>query len=245
MSSYGKFGGGGRNWSWGGKKRSRSKSKSPGRKSQYVTKRQLPAMVMKTVNKKAEMHHFFHEFKSAVADYDGDVYHLSNIPDGVLDKERLGENVMVAGIEMSGFFNNDDTDEAVVARVIIFRANEAVSSTPTPAQVLATVGDIRAPVSLYNVDNTRIGQPGSNRATPAFSIFYDQVIAIGDQGSTISKVPFKANIKLSKPLPAQWIGAAATDTGPGQWYLLYLSSAASAVTSCQMNADARIYWTDV
>jgi len=100
-------------------------------------------------------------------------------------------------------------------------------------------------VSLYNVDNTRIGQPGSNRAAPAFSIFYDQVIAIGDQGSTISKVPFKVNIKLSKPLPAQWIGAASTDTGPGQWYLLYLSSAASAVTTCQMNADARIYFTDV
>lgn len=246
MSSYGQSGGHGRQWKWNGNKRSRSGSKSPRRsRSPYVTKRQLPSMVMKTVNKRAEMHHFFHEFKSSVADYDGDVYHLSNIPDGVLDKERVGENVMVAGVELSGYFNNDDTDEAVVVRVIIFRANEALSATPSPNQVLATTADVRAPVSLYNVDNTRIGQPGSNRAMPAFSIYYDKIIAIGDQGSTISKVPFKANIKLDKPLPCQFIGAAATDIGPGQWYLLYLSSAATAVTTCQMNADARIYFTDV
>jgi len=249
MSNEYRTGGNGRAWPWTYKRRGRFSTKSPARKkksmSQFVTKRQLPSMVMKTVNKKAEIKHFFHEFKSAVADQDGDVYHLSNISEAVGTDDRIAKNIMVTGIEVGGFFNNDEANESALARLIIFRANEALSTTPSPNQILTTLGDIRAPVSLYNVDNTMLGPPGSNRAMPAFTIYYDNWVSIGDEGGSVTKQIVKANLKFDKPLPCQYIGAAGTDEGPGQWYMLYCSSIAAGTTTCQWNADVRIYYTDV
>lgn len=235
-------GGRGRLFGW---KRRRMGSKSPGRKSKYVTKRELPSLVMPIVNKRAELKHIFHEFKSATCDSTCAVYHLTNLDDGVNGSERVGENIMVAGIDMSGFFNSDEGTEATVARLIIFRANEAVPSTPAPSSILTTIGDNRTPVSLYNVDNHRIGIPGSNRASPAYTVYYDNILVLEDENSAASKKLFNVKIRLPKPLPCQFIGAEDTDEGPGQWYALYCSNVSAPSTTVQMNADARLYYTDV
>lgn len=200
---------------------------------------------MEAVNKRAETKHKFHEFKSATADSTGTVYHLSSIDDGVNDLERVGENIMVTGVEVSGYFNSDETNESVLARLIVFRAKEAVPSTPSPGLVLTTIGDVRTPVSLYNIDNINIGVPGSNRGEPAYQIFYDKVFAIGDEGGAVTKKPFRVNIKLRKPMPCNFIGNEDTDEGPGQWYMMWVSTIAAPTTTCQLNADARIYYTDV
>jgi len=238
-------GGYGRAHGWGAK-RFRSGSKSPARKvSKYVTKRQLPALVMEAVNKKAETKHKFHEFKSATADNTGTVYHLSSIDDGVNDLERVGENIMVTGVDISGYFNNDETNETSLCRLIVFRAREAVPSTPSPSLILATIGDTRTPVSLYNIDNIHIGVPGSNRAEPAYTIFYDKVFAVGDEGGNVTKKPFRVSIRLKRPLPCNFIGNEDTDEGPGQWYMMWVSNVTAPSTTVQLNADARIYYTDV
>lgn len=243
--SWNQVGGQGRLFGW--KKRSRSKSPAKGSKmAKYVTKASLPKQVMTIVNQRAELKHFFHEFKSQTADNTGTVYHLSQFDDGTLDKERVGENVMICGVDVSGFFNCDEANETVIARLIVFRANEAVASTPSPGSILTTIGDVRTPVSLYQVDNIDIGVGGyKNRGKPAYTIFYDKIIPVGDEGGNETKKVFNVRVRLRTPLPCQFIGNEDTDEGPGQWYMMWCSSNTSPATTCQLNADARIYYTDV
>lgn len=241
-------GGSGRGWGWKGK---RGRSKSPGKwrsskmYTKYVTKAQLAKKVMAIVNKKAETKHHFHEFKSSTADQACTVYHMTSINDGVQAGERIAENIMVTGIDVGGYFNSDEGTEAVLARLIVFRANESLSATPSAASVLATVNDARAPVSLYAVDNVDIGPGGSNRTKSIFSIYYDKTFAIADENGGFSKIPFRVNIRLPTPLPCNFVGETSGDEGAGQWYMLWCSTIASGTTTCQLNADARVYYTDV
>lgn len=241
-------GGYGSGWKWSAK-RGRSKSPARGRSKspvrQYVTKRQLPSLVMKAVNKKAETKHLHHTFASAVADQTGTVYHVTAVPDGILPQERIGDNIMVTGLEFGGYFNNDETAESVLCRFIVFRCNEAVPSAPAPNLLLAptSVGTTRIPVCLYNPLNVAIAAAGSNNSKPAYTIFYDKTFGMSDEGSSVTKVPFRVNIKLPRPLPTNFIGATPTDEGVGQWYILYCSSNGTATV--QLNGDFRVYYTDV
>lgn len=240
------MGGSGPQWRFNKRARSKSprrpRSKSP---SKWVTRKELPAVIMRTVNKKAETKHFFHEFKSVVADEVGAVYHLTKIDDGVLKDERVGAQVMITGVDMGAFFNSDHTAESSLCRVIIFRANESLTSTPTPSEILTTVGDQRIPVSLYNVNNTAIGYNGGNRTKPRFTVYFDKLVGMSDEGSSLTKVPLKANIRLPTPLPCEFTGPEDTDEAAGQWYMLYCSSQPTGNVTVQLNADVRIYYTDV
>lgn len=233
---------------WGAKRKTMWRSKSPSKKrsmTKYVTKAGLTKKVMEIVNSNAEVKHKFHEFKSAVADNACTVYQLSNISDGATIQERIGEQVMCTGCDIWGFWNNDDPDENVVARFIIFRYNSQHIATPTAAEVLATVGDNRTPNSLYFVDNVLPGPKTANRpALAPITILHDETVVVGDQGSGMSKQAFRAT-KRWKPFPIQWQNIASSDEGPGQVYLLYCSNVSSGTTSVQFNADARIYFTDV
>jgi len=237
----------GSGWKWSTKRgRSKSpargKSKSPSR--QYVTKRQLSSLVPKIMNKKAEGKHIHHTFASATADQNGTVYHLTKIDDGVLPEERVGNNIMVTGFEFGGYFNNDETAESVLCRFMVFRANEGLTATPAVNQILATgsVGTTRVPTCLYNPLNLPTGPAGSNNGKPAYTVYYDKTFGMSDEGSSVTKVPFRVNIKLPRPLPCNFTGIEDTDEGPGQWYCLYCSS--NATTTVQLNGDFRVYYTD-
>lgn len=238
----------GNGWKWGAKRArskspARGKSKSPSRN--YVTKRQLSSLVPKIMNKKAEGKHLHHTFASAVADQTGTLYHVTAVDDGVLPLERVGNNIMVTGLEFGGYFNNDETAESVLCRFMVFRANEAVPSTPAPNLILATgsVGTTRIPTCLYNPLNMPTGPAGSNNGKPAYTVFYDKTFGMSDEGSSVTKVPFRVNIKLAKPMPCNFVGTEDTDEGVGQWYILYCSS--NATTTVQLNGDFRVYYTDV
>lgn len=235
----------GNGWKWG---RKRGRSKSPGRAkspSKYVTKAQFKSMVTKVMNKNAEGKHIHHTFASASADQNGTVYHLTKVDDGILPEERIGNNIMVTGVEFGGYFNNDETAESVLCRFMIFRCNEGLTATPAPSDILATgsVGTTRAPTCLYNPLNLATGPAGSNNAKPAFTVFYDKTFGMSDEGSSVTKVPFRVNIKLPRPLPTNFAGPEDTDEGVGQWYLLYNSS--NATTTVQLNGDFRVYYSDV
>jgi len=233
--------------SWTQKRRSMWRSKSPWRRrsmARYVTKTALPKQVMEIVNSRAEVKHKFHEFKSAVADNSCTVYQLSNISDGVSIQERVGENIMCTGVDVWGFWNNDDTDENVVCRFLVFRYNSQHIATPTAAEVLSTVGDNRTPNSLYFIDNVLPGRPGANKPQSPITILHDETVVVGDQGSGMSKQAFRAT-KRWKPFPINFQNIASSDEGPGQVYLLYCSNVSSPATYVQFNADARLYYTDV
>jgi len=148
-------------------------------------------------------------------------------------------------VDLGGRRNIKKNTEAVLARLIVFRANESLSATPSAASVLATVNDARAPVSLYTVDNVDIGIPGSNRAPSIYTIWYDKTFAIADENGGFSKIPFRVSIRPPSPLPCNYVGTTSGDEGAGQWYMLWCSTIASGTTTCQLNADARVYYTDV
>lgn len=235
----------GNGWKWGAK-RGRSKSPSWRKKSpsrQYVTKRQLTRLVPKIVNKNAEQKHIHHTFASVVADQNGAVYHISKLDDGVLQEERVGLGAMITGFDFGGYFNNDETNESVLCRFIVFRCNEALTATPAVSDVLnsVSVGTTRVSTCLYNIFN--IPPKGANSGPAKFTVFYDKTFGMSDEGSSVTKIPFRVNIKLAKPLACMFTGIEDTDEGPGQWYLLYTST--NATTTVQMNGDARLYFTDV
>lgn len=232
---------------WPFKGSSRTRSKSAGRRktmSRYVTKQALPKQVMNIVNQKAEIKHKGHEYKSLAADSDGDIVHVSDVSDGAAVTERIGENIMIAGYDLWGFWNNDDATETAIARIIIFRYNHQHITTPSVSEVLAITADNRAPNSLYNSDYTGVGSVGSNNQDPAITILHDETVAVGPQGVTTSKVPFRIT-KRWKPWKCKYGSVASTDEGPGQLYVLYNSNVTGPATTLQLNAVGRVYYTDV
>lgn len=240
------LGGKGSWFGWKGREK-RSRSKSPGKGksvSRYITRRELPRVIMRAINKRAENKHWVHEFASALADENGAVYHLSNIDDGVGSTERVGRNIMVTGFDLAGFFNSDHTAESVLCRIMIVRCNERITSTPAITDVLRSSATVRTPTQLYNVDNVQVGVPGANNSLAKFSIYYDKLVGMSDEGSSLTKVPFKTAIRLPTPMPCEYTGPEDTDEGAGQWYLIYCSSQPTGNTTCQLNADCRIYYTD-
>lgn len=232
---------------WPFKGASRTRSKSAGRRkttSRYVLKSSLPKQVMNIVNQKAEIKHKGHEYKSLAADSDGDIVHVSDISDGAAVTERIGENIMVAGYDLWGFWNNDDTTETAVCRIILFRYNHQHITTPPVSEVLAITADNRAPNSLYNTDYTGVGSKGSNNNVPAITILHDETVCVGPQGVGSSKAAFRIT-KRWKPWICKYGSVASTDEGPGQLYVLYNSNVTAPATTCQLNAVGRVYFTDV
>jgi len=103
------------------------------------------------------------------------------------------------------------------------------------------VGTTRVSTCLYNIFN--IPPKGANSGPAKFTVYYDKTFGMSDEGSSVTKIPFRINIKLAKPLACMFTGIEDTDEGPGQWYLLYTST--NATTTVQLNGDARLYFTDV
>lgn len=162
--------------------------------------------------------------------YTGAVYSLSAITQGVAGNQRVGDSLVVRGIELRiGSYANG---ASTMTRFVLFAWNVSTAlAAPAPGNVLQNVGSAASITSPYNIDSTEQG---------LLNILADFVVV-----STSTGGPGAAfrDVIVKKSLPMDFDNG--SNTSSGSIRLLVISDAALAANAANVYYQSRLVFTDV
>ncbi len=168
---------------------------------------------------------------SGTTDWSGGITALSQVVQGLLISNRIGNSIRIQHISLRGTITEGST-AGTTTRVILFRDLEATGSnnTATVGTLLQTTGSVNAVNSPYN-----------NLYLDRYSILYDETVCTSASGDIELPIAYDAPHKGH----VRYVGTAAdaASNGMGSVYMAYLSNRTTTLLPT-VSLYARVVFTD-
>lgn len=194
------------------------------KKKNYVPK-SYKRYVAKAINKKAEFKYHTAYYNPSSIPNNGTVTNLTNIPQGLLDTERVGDQIRLATITFRYVVQLGDNFNFL--RVIFFQFKNNNALPPSVSAILN--GTSPTYLSQYSVDNNQ-----------TYQILYDRTHRL-DTDDPAKVIIGKCNMKYCKR-KLQFTAGSAT-VGTGMIYALAISDS-SASPHPSVTGEINFWYTD-
>lgn len=190
--------------------------------------KKVASIARETLNSKIESKHTDRSAQN-IPDWSGvsSVLNLTSITGGSNEDQRVGEKVNCT--KLQGKFTvywNSAGVSAQQCRVMIVRDSQCQGTLLTVPDVLASTGNIRAPISNYNID-----LPGR------YKVIYDRMVSVSANRENITLSVNKALNNIT-----HYSGPLSTDEAKGQLLLMFCSNV--SVSGPTVEYTTRLYYKD-